>query len=304
MTTNARMLRLGGFFSVPGNHLAGWRHPDAIPTYDMDFQGYAHITQVAEAAKFDCIFFQDTVGVSGSRAAGPRRAGAGQALAHGEARADRDAGGPRHGDRAHRPRGDGDHDLQRALQHRPPLHVDRPHQRRPRRLEPGDLADRGRVGEFRLRPAHAACRALRARRGVLRGRHRPVGFVGGRRRPAARQGERPLHGPRQGPFPRPCRQALQGQGTAQHHALGPGLAGDRPGGLVRGRPRPRRAHRRRGVHGADQDRRGQGVLRRHQEARGDVRPGARGHQDHAGPDAGAGQHDGTRRRRTTRSCSR
>jgi len=61
------MLRLGGFFSVPGNHLAGWRHPDAIPTYDMDFQGYAHITQVAEAAKFDCIFFQDTVGVSGSR---------------------------------------------------------------------------------------------------------------------------------------------------------------------------------------------------------------------------------------------
>jgi N-acetyl-S-(2-succino)cysteine monooxygenase len=63
-----RMLRLGGFFSVPGNHLAGWRHPDAQPTYDMDFLGYAHITQVAEAAKFDCIFFQDTVGVSGSRA--------------------------------------------------------------------------------------------------------------------------------------------------------------------------------------------------------------------------------------------
>src|SRR3954470_9137942 len=67
MTMTRRMLRLGGFFSVPGNHLAGWRHPDAIPTYDMDFQGYAHITQVAEAAKFDCIFFQDTVGVSGSR---------------------------------------------------------------------------------------------------------------------------------------------------------------------------------------------------------------------------------------------
>jgi FMN-dependent oxidoreductase (nitrilotriacetate monooxygenase family) len=62
-----RQLHLGGFFSVPGNHLAGWRHPDAQPTYDMDFQGYAHITQVAEAAKFDCIFFQDTVGVSGSR---------------------------------------------------------------------------------------------------------------------------------------------------------------------------------------------------------------------------------------------
>ena len=48
-----KQLRLGGFFSVPGNHLAGWRHPDAVPTADMDFKEYAHITQVAEAAKFD-----------------------------------------------------------------------------------------------------------------------------------------------------------------------------------------------------------------------------------------------------------
>ena len=63
-----RHLHLGGFFSVPGNHLAGWRHPDADPSYDMDFWKYAHITKVAEAAKFDCIFFQDTVGVAGSRA--------------------------------------------------------------------------------------------------------------------------------------------------------------------------------------------------------------------------------------------
>src|SRR6266702_6549068 len=67
-TNSKRMLRLGGFFSVPGNHLAGWRHPDAVPTSDMDFRQYAHITQVAEAAKFDTIFFQDTVGVAGSRA--------------------------------------------------------------------------------------------------------------------------------------------------------------------------------------------------------------------------------------------
>src|SRR5260370_10170485 len=63
-----KQLRLGGFFSVPGNHLAGWRHPDAVPTADMDFKEYAHITQVAEEAKFDTIFFQDTVGVAGSRA--------------------------------------------------------------------------------------------------------------------------------------------------------------------------------------------------------------------------------------------
>ena len=48
-----RMLRLGGFFSVPGNHLAGWRHPHAIPTSDMDFRLYAHITQVADELRGD-----------------------------------------------------------------------------------------------------------------------------------------------------------------------------------------------------------------------------------------------------------
>ena len=37
VVSGSKQLRLGGFFSVPGNHLAGWRHPDAQPTYDMDF---------------------------------------------------------------------------------------------------------------------------------------------------------------------------------------------------------------------------------------------------------------------------
>jgi FMN-dependent oxidoreductase (nitrilotriacetate monooxygenase family) len=63
-----RQLSLGGFFSTPGNHLAGWRHPLAVPTADMDFRMYAHITRVVEAAKFDTIFFQDTAAVNGSQA--------------------------------------------------------------------------------------------------------------------------------------------------------------------------------------------------------------------------------------------
>ena len=63
-----RQLHLGGFFSTPGNHLAGWRHPNAEPTADMDFRLYAHITQLVERAKFDTIFFQDTAAVNGSRA--------------------------------------------------------------------------------------------------------------------------------------------------------------------------------------------------------------------------------------------
>lgn len=63
-----RQLHLGGFFSTPGNHLAGWRHPNAVPTADMDFRMYAHITRLVEDAKFDTIFFQDTAAVNGSRA--------------------------------------------------------------------------------------------------------------------------------------------------------------------------------------------------------------------------------------------
>jgi FMN-dependent oxidoreductase (nitrilotriacetate monooxygenase family) len=68
MTERPRQLKLGGFLSVPGNHLAGWRHPDAVPTTDMDWRAYVHLAQVAEAAKFDTIFFQDTAAVNGSRA--------------------------------------------------------------------------------------------------------------------------------------------------------------------------------------------------------------------------------------------
>ena len=63
-----RQLKLGAFLSVPGNHLAGWRHPDAVTTSDMDWKMYLHLAQTAEAAKFDTIFFQDTAAVNGSRA--------------------------------------------------------------------------------------------------------------------------------------------------------------------------------------------------------------------------------------------
>ena len=63
-----KQLKLGAFLSTPGNHLAGWRHPRAVTTVDMDFKEYAHIARLAEAARFDTIFFQDTAAVAGSRA--------------------------------------------------------------------------------------------------------------------------------------------------------------------------------------------------------------------------------------------
>ena len=68
MSKPPRQLKLGAFFSTPGNHLAGWRHPDAVPTVDMDFREYVKLAQTAERGCFDMIFFQDTVAVAGSRA--------------------------------------------------------------------------------------------------------------------------------------------------------------------------------------------------------------------------------------------
>ena len=63
-----RTLHLGAFLSTPGNHLAGWRHPDAVATVDMDFAAYVRLAQTAERHKFDALFFQDNAAVSGSRA--------------------------------------------------------------------------------------------------------------------------------------------------------------------------------------------------------------------------------------------
>ncbi len=63
-----KQLKLGAFLSVPGNHLAGWRHPDAVPETDMDFGWYMRLAQMAERALYDTIFFQDTVAVGGSDA--------------------------------------------------------------------------------------------------------------------------------------------------------------------------------------------------------------------------------------------
>jgi len=63
-----RQLKLGAFLSTPGNHLAGWRHPAAVTTSDIDFSEYVHLAQLAEACKYDTVFFQDTAAVNGSRA--------------------------------------------------------------------------------------------------------------------------------------------------------------------------------------------------------------------------------------------
>ncbi len=68
MTSAKRQLRFGAFFSVPGCHPTGWRHPDAICETDMSFRLLADMARMAERGKLDCLFFQDSVAIPGSTA--------------------------------------------------------------------------------------------------------------------------------------------------------------------------------------------------------------------------------------------
>ncbi|WP_428487432.1 LLM class flavin-dependent oxidoreductase [Rhodopila sp.] len=61
-------LHFGAFLYTPGNHSAGWRHPDAVPQTDMHFPWYVEMARTAERGKLDTIFLQDTAAVGGSGA--------------------------------------------------------------------------------------------------------------------------------------------------------------------------------------------------------------------------------------------
>ncbi|MBW0447425.1 LLM class flavin-dependent oxidoreductase [bacterium M00.F.Ca.ET.228.01.1.1] len=58
-----RQIKLGAFLMETGHHIAAWRHPQAHAAAGLDFAHYAELAQIAERAKFDTIFFADSVGV-------------------------------------------------------------------------------------------------------------------------------------------------------------------------------------------------------------------------------------------------
>lgn len=60
-----RQLHLGAFFFGVGHHLAAWRHPDVDPAAASDIESLKDWARLAEAAKFDAIFFADNVGLPG-----------------------------------------------------------------------------------------------------------------------------------------------------------------------------------------------------------------------------------------------
>lgn len=52
-------MRLGVFVQVPGHHVGGWRHPDAVTDHWPNLELMQQIAAKAEAAKFDMFFLGD-----------------------------------------------------------------------------------------------------------------------------------------------------------------------------------------------------------------------------------------------------
>lgn len=57
--THDQQMRLGVFVQVPGHHVGGWRHPDAVTTGWPNLPLMQHIAATAERAKFDMFFLGD-----------------------------------------------------------------------------------------------------------------------------------------------------------------------------------------------------------------------------------------------------
>jgi len=64
-----RKLHLNALFHPSGEHLAGWRHPDAPADAATNFAYLRALVEKLEAAKFDALFIADLVGVPDSKPA-------------------------------------------------------------------------------------------------------------------------------------------------------------------------------------------------------------------------------------------
>jgi alkanesulfonate monooxygenase len=64
----ARKMHVGVFFNHTGHHIASWRHPGADADAAINLDHYVKLTQTAERAGLDFIFFADSAAVRDARA--------------------------------------------------------------------------------------------------------------------------------------------------------------------------------------------------------------------------------------------
>lgn len=65
MNTRSDKMKLGALFHPTGNHVAAWLHPKSQIDAGVNFRHYRQLALVAEAAKFDLLFFADASAVRG-----------------------------------------------------------------------------------------------------------------------------------------------------------------------------------------------------------------------------------------------
>src|SRR6202789_2267131 len=59
MSSDAPKMKLGAFLMAGGHHIAAWRHPDAHARAGVDLEHFIALTQLAERAQMDMVFFED-----------------------------------------------------------------------------------------------------------------------------------------------------------------------------------------------------------------------------------------------------
>lgn len=72
MSARKKQIHLGLFINPVGHTLGAWQRPEVPPNAAVDFAHIASLAQKAEAAKFDLVFFADTVAERGGQAQTPQ----------------------------------------------------------------------------------------------------------------------------------------------------------------------------------------------------------------------------------------
>ena len=63
MSNDAPQMKLGAFLMAGGHHIAAWRHPEAYARAGVDIHHFISLTQIAERAHMDMVFFEDAAAI-------------------------------------------------------------------------------------------------------------------------------------------------------------------------------------------------------------------------------------------------
>jgi FMN-dependent oxidoreductase (nitrilotriacetate monooxygenase family) len=63
MNSDAPKMKLGAFLMAGGHHIAAWRHPQAYARAGVDIEHFMALTQTAERAQMDMVFFEDAAAI-------------------------------------------------------------------------------------------------------------------------------------------------------------------------------------------------------------------------------------------------